>query len=64
VADDCPTVEALAAYVDHNLNATERSVIEAHLNRCLICRRTVALVLKSQITISDPAVSNPRDEDS
>jgi hypothetical protein len=51
----CPTLEALAAYVDHGLPPESRRQIEAHLVVCKPCRNKVALVIKSQTILPDPA---------
>ncbi|HVC21667.1 MAG TPA: CHAT domain-containing protein [Vicinamibacterales bacterium] len=40
--DACPDEEALAAYIDGTLAATDRAAVEAHLTRCADCREIVA----------------------
>lgn len=57
--DDCPSIEHLSAYIDQNVTAEEREAIEAHLVECAICRKTVALTIKSQIAAPDPTMPNP-----
>lgn len=59
MGDDCPSIESLAAYIDHNLTVNERERIEAHLICCPPCRKTIALVIKSQATVPDPVLPDP-----
>lgn len=44
---ECPEIEMLAAYVDHNVTAEEQRVLEAHFGLCALCRRTVVLTFES-----------------
>lgn len=39
--DECPEVEMLSAYVDHNVTAKEELLLEAHFAGCWLCRETV-----------------------
>jgi hypothetical protein len=55
VAEGCPSVESLAAYIDHALSPLKRAAVEAHLSFCALCRTTVALTVKSQTAVPDPA---------
>ena len=43
---NCPKDEAIAAYVDGNVDATERSRVESHLADCAHCRGLVADVVR------------------
>jgi len=43
---NCPKEEAIAAYVDGNVDATARSRVESHLADCAHCRGLVADVVK------------------
>jgi len=43
---NCPKDDAIAAYVDGNVDATERSRVESHLADCAHCRGLVADVMK------------------
>jgi hypothetical protein len=43
---NCPQDEAIAAYVDGNVDATTRSRVESHLADCAHCRGLVADVMK------------------
>lgn len=54
LADECPSDEVLAAYIDHVLSPAERARIETHLVACKPCRQTVALVIKSRSAVPDP----------
>jgi hypothetical protein len=59
VADDCPPIELLAASIDQILASDHRASIEAHLVKCLLCRKTLALAIKSERTVPDPIRSEP-----
>lgn len=54
MVDDCAPIELLSAYIDQNLASDQRALIEAHLVKCLLCRKTLALAIKSQRTVPDP----------
>ena len=43
---NCPKDDAIAAYVDGNVDATERSRVESHLADCAHCRGLVAAVVR------------------
>src|SRR5262249_47663814 len=60
VAEDCPSLETLATYVDHNLGEAEVRRIEGHLAECHFCRRLVLVVVQSQQAVPDPVIPNPR----
>lgn len=59
MADDCPPIELLSVYIDQNLAPDQRTSIEAHLVECPICRKAVAVAIKSQRTVPDPIRSEP-----
>lgn len=40
---DHPDLEALTAYADDELDAAERAAVDAHVDACPVCARTVAL---------------------
>lgn len=44
---ECPEIEMVAAYVDHNVTDEEQRVLEAHFALCALCRRTVVLTFES-----------------
>jgi hypothetical protein len=52
---NCPKDEAIAAYVDGNVDANERSRVESHLADCAHCRGLVADVLRMKESDS-PAI--------
>ena len=54
VIEECPSDELLSAYVDHRLSPAKRAAVEAHLASCTLCRKTVALTVKSQAAVPDP----------
>jgi Putative zinc-finger len=54
-ARNCPKDEAIAAYVDGNVDATARSRVESHLANCAHCRGLVADVMKMKESDS-PAI--------
>jgi anti-sigma factor RsiW len=59
--EECPEIEALAAYIDHVLSLSERRRIETHLAGCSRCRKTVALTVKSKAAVPDPSRVNRAD---
>src|SRR5438045_9416909 len=64
VAEECPELEMLAAYVDHNLMAREQRLIEAHLLVCKRCRQTVVQTFRMKAAIADPPLpKSPADSD-
>src|SRR5262245_60962827 len=56
MAEDCPSVERLATYLDHNLDAAEVTAMEAHLAECHFCRRVVLAVVQSRQAVPDPVI--------
>jgi hypothetical protein len=52
---NCPKDEAIAAYIDGNVDATARSRVESHLANCADCRGLVADVMKMKESDS-PAI--------
>jgi hypothetical protein len=52
---ECPELELLAAYLEHNLTASQVKEVEGHLVECRLCRETVVGVFKSQKLLADPA---------
>lgn len=59
MANDCPPIELLAAYIDHNVTPEERATVETHMVECAICRKTVVLTVKSLTIIPDPVLPDP-----
>lgn len=59
MADDCPPIELLSAYLDQNLPSDQKASTEAHLVECPLCRKTLALAIKSERTVPDPIRSDP-----
>ena len=55
----CPDTETLAAYVEGSLMEAERAQVEAHLVRCIICRKTVTLAIKTETIVPDPDKFRP-----
>ena len=56
MASPCPDTELLAAYLENNLAVETREQVEEHLVECRICRRIVALVIKSESVVPDPVL--------
>jgi len=42
---ECPSIEILAAYLDHGLTPEEQEVVEAHLVTCGRCREVIKAAL-------------------
>ena len=61
MAEGCPPLELLSAYIDRSLASDQKESIETHLVKCLLCRKTVALAIKSQRIVPDPICSDPTD---
>jgi hypothetical protein len=45
----CPTLEALAAWIDQGLGAADRAWIDTHFMGCRDCRLLVAQVIEIQV---------------
>ncbi len=60
MADECPSLERLATYLDHNLDEAEVRLMEAHLVACQACRRLVVAVVQSQQAVPDPVIPQSR----
>jgi hypothetical protein len=51
---ECPDENLLAAYADRCLTAEEQRQVERHLSECRVCRKVIALVIKSKGMVPDP----------
>ncbi len=60
MAEDCPSAERLATYLDHNLESAEVNVMEAHLAACRLCRRVALAVVQSRQAVPDPVIPQSR----
>ena len=60
LANQCPDIELLAAYIDENVSVEERRLVDAHLVDCERCLEVVAFVIASKVAIPDPEASNPK----
>lgn len=58
---ECPNVEMLAAYAEHELEPEETLVTEAHLADCTVCRQIVILTVRSKVLMEDLARRDPAD---
>ena len=56
MADECPPLELLCAFIDCNVTQGELALLEAHLVSCGSCRETVASVIKSMEAVPDPVI--------
>jgi len=54
LAEPCPDIELLAAYIDENITPQEHEFIERHLDGCARCLDIVAFVIASKVSIPDP----------
>ncbi len=54
LASECPDIEILAAYADRNLEPDEQKVLEAHLVKCHVCRKTIISIFEIKRAISGP----------
>ena len=54
MADLCPDIELLAAYIDENVTPEEHELIETHLDGCARCLDIVTFVIASKVAIPDP----------
>jgi len=62
VGEECPDIELLASYAEHELTQNELAMIEAHLARCFVCRQTVILNFRNRFLIKTAELPNPPDE--
>jgi anti-sigma factor RsiW len=51
-------MELLSAYIDQSLAPDQRTSVEAHLVKCMLCRKTLALAIKTQRAVPDPLPSD------
>ncbi len=58
--DECPPLEALAAYLDHKLTEERSSSVEAHLLDCRKCRKLITLTIAAADSIPSPVNSNDK----
>jgi predicted anti-sigma-YlaC factor YlaD len=45
---DCPPLELLAAFLDHELRPEEQAAVEHHLAECRTCREVIKAALPSE----------------
>jgi hypothetical protein len=53
---DCPDLNILAAYLSHNLTASQTTELEGHMSECRLCRKTVIHTFKSLENLPDPSM--------
>jgi hypothetical protein len=63
MADGCPSLELLCAFIDCNVTPEELAFLEHHLVRCDSCREIVVDVIKSQRDVPDPVLPPLEDPD-
>ena len=51
--ENCPEIELLAAYAEHELTPKETLTLESHLADCRKCRRIVILTFRNRSLIDD-----------
>jgi hypothetical protein len=59
---ECPDLNILAAYLDHNLTEVQTRELEGHMVVCRLCRKTVIHTFKSLENLPDsslPEMKNP-----
>ena len=61
MADECPSLELLCAFIDCNVTTEEQSFVEHHLVECDSCLETVSQVIKSMRDVPDPILPPPDD---
>jgi hypothetical protein len=57
---ECPSLEALAGFVEHSLESEQRKLVEDHLADCRLCRKTVALTYKIKKNVPAPIIPKAR----
>jgi anti-sigma factor RsiW len=55
MADDCPEMEVLTAYVEGNISPRQRAYMESHLAWCTSCRGIVGVITRSKAFGPNPA---------
>jgi hypothetical protein len=60
LAEECPSLEVLAGFVEHSLESEQRKWVEDHLADCRLCRKTVALTYKIKKNVPAPIPSKAR----
>lgn len=60
MAEPCPDIEVLAAYVDENVTREEQRLVDAHLVDCERCLDVVTFVIASKVAIPDPVPPNDK----
>lgn len=51
---ECPDLNILAAYLSHNLRASQTTELEGHMVDCRLCRKTVINTFRSLKNLPDP----------
>ena len=52
--DQCPDLELIAAFLDGNITAEARALVEDHIGWCGFCRKLVAHVIKTEALVPKP----------
>ena len=60
LAEPCPNLELLSAYIDEAVTPVEHALIEAHLDGCFRCLDLVSVVITTKITIPSPVSSGAK----
>lgn len=60
LAEPCPNLELLSAYIDEAVTPVERALIEAHLDGCFRCLDLVSVVIATKITVLSPLSSGAK----
>jgi hypothetical protein len=64
MADECPSLELLCAFIDCNVTEEELAQLEHHLVKCNSCLGLVADVIKSMRDVPDPEIPPVKSRDS
>jgi hypothetical protein len=59
MADECPPLELLCAFIDCNVTEEDRAGVVHHLVRCQACYELVVSVIKSMREVPDPVIPPP-----
>ncbi|MEW6126584.1 MAG: zf-HC2 domain-containing protein [Acidobacteriota bacterium] len=54
VKEECASLEAIAAFVDHALPPREQAQLETHMIYCARCRQILVMVFRSKQAVPDP----------
>ncbi|HEY6330111.1 MAG TPA: zf-HC2 domain-containing protein [Blastocatellia bacterium] len=54
MADNCPELEVLRAYVEGNISPRQRVYMESHLRWCKSCQGMVGVMMRSKTFVPDP----------